>query len=52
MPDPSPDLAAAHALDPTLLERSKANAERLTGALPRDLKPEEEPAHIYTADGE
>jgi len=44
------DLAAAHALDPTLLERARASAKRLTAAMPRDHAPEEEPAHAYLAD--
>lgn len=50
MTDPAPDLAAAHAIDPTLLERARANAARITSVLPRDLPPEAEPAHIYVAD--
>lgn len=49
-PTPAPDLAAAHAVDPTLLERARANAARITSVLPRDLPPEAEPAHIYVAD--
>jgi hypothetical protein len=47
---PPPDLAKADALDPTLLERSKAAAARMVAGLPRDHDPEEEPAHIYQAD--
>ena len=50
MTDPTPDLAAAHAVDPTLLERARAQAERLTSVVPKDLPPEAEPAHIYQAD--
>ena len=49
MPAP-PDLAKADELDPTLLERAKANAARLVSAVPRDHAPEEEPAHTYLAD--
>lgn len=50
MTDPSPDLAAMHAADPTLLDRARAQAERLASVLPKDLPPEAEPAHIYVAD--
>ena len=50
MPTPPPDLAKADALDPTLLERARASAARLVGAVPRDHAPEEEPAHVYASD--
>lgn len=45
-----PDLENADALDPTLLERARAAAERMVAALPRDFAADEEPAHIYQAD--
>ncbi len=44
-----PDLENADALDPTLLERARADAARMVGALPRDFAAAEEPAHIYPA---
>lgn len=51
MPEtPPPDLAAADALDPTLLERMRANADRLLAGARADLAPEDEPAHTYLAD--
>ena len=47
---PPPDLAAANQLDPTLLARVRANAERLLAGARADLQPEDEPAHTYLAD--
>lgn len=50
MSEPPADLAKAHALDPALLERARADAARLVDAVPRDHAPAEEPAHTYLAD--
>lgn len=47
---PPAALAKANDLDPTLLARAKANADKLVAALPKDHAPEEEPAHTYLAD--
>ena len=46
-----PDLEAAHALDPDLIEKSRANAAKLVAGLEGAYKPDEEPAHIYQAGG-
>ncbi len=45
-------LANAAAVDPTLIDRSRANAERLVAAIPRNHAPAEEPAHTYKADAD
>jgi hypothetical protein len=52
MSDPSlPEaLQAAHAFDPNLMARARANAERLVAGVPNDHAPQEEPAHTYLAD--
>jgi|GEM_PF-2275568 len=49
-PTVPPALAAAHALDPALIENARADAERLVSAMPRDHAPVEEPAHTFLAD--
>jgi hypothetical protein len=46
-----PALEAAHALDPELIEKSRAHAARLVAGLEGGYKPDEEPAHIYQAGG-
>lgn len=53
MPDAPlpPALQAADAVDPELIEKSRANAARLVAGLEGGYKPEEEPAHIYQAGG-
>lgn len=47
---PPADLAKAHEVDPTLIERAQANAARLVAGLQGDYAPAEEPAHTYAAD--
>ena len=42
-------LEAAHALDPELIDKSRAQAARLVAGLRGGYKPEEEPAHVYQA---
>ena len=38
------------ALNPGILEEAKGVAQRAMAAMPDDLRPEEEPAHVYQAD--
>ena len=38
------------AMNPEILEQAKAVARKAMDAMPDDLRPEEEPAHIYQAD--
>ncbi len=49
--DLPPTLQAADAVDPELIEKSRAAAEKLVAGLEGGYKPEEEPVHIYQAGG-
>lgn len=53
MPDAPlpPALQAADAVDPELIEKSRASAAKLLAGLEGGYKPEEEPVHIYQAGG-
>ena len=50
MPDFPEDLKNANALDPSLIERARADAARLVGGMSKEFDPADEPAHIYVAD--
>lgn len=38
------------AMNPEILDEARAVARKAMDAIPQDLRPEEEPAHIYQAD--
>lgn len=46
-----PAIQAADAVDPELIEKSRASAAKLLAGLEGDYKPEEEPVHIFLAGG-